>query len=1090
MEELSGKPLSYAEKEKLKEKLAFLKKEYSRTLARLQRAKRAEKAKNSKKAIEDCVPQQEASSQLSHSESINNGFPCDTLQSNHLDEETGENISQILDAEPQSSNCKQGQDVSHTPRAGDIQGQVLHSTSSPDGKKEQNTLPGTMKAPWEKSSVSQEKEGYFDTNSLALLGKHRKGQEAVSSKNSRTPVSENTRLLSLKSQIPDSPALVTGIGEGILIPPSGKSERGIDRLVRGNTVSTEATVPQCTASNINHGRHLEHTPPKSGCKITTQGPASSTKLVAQDHKMTIFTVNSVVDKAVRAHGQLPGSPNSCSVNDLTHSNLPANTTPNSKSLKSPSNTVDGRNEALQEDEILGPSKNLSPAAVSPPSTESQIHSCTMLEGLLFPAEYYVRTTRRMSDCQKKIALEAVIQSHLGVKKKELKKKTKATKAVVLSSDDTDQSESGMLDTSTGQSSSGSLSQKLLSPAEVSSPPGPAGKATTPPPGRGHRGKRKSVRTSTLGHCQLLFPPCAALTVNRSNGKFTKHKCQNRGVIIHDFELPDEDFGLLKLEKLKSYSEKLIESPDSTNCGERLPGQGNHAALEELQRDSEAEEELTVPPGETYHPGPTLRRQPGSKGLSSSIVLFTPADTAAPNDSGRPPPSLCSPAFPILGMTPALGSQAAGETLSTEAAQPCSTSQPPLLGNTNSLVNNSKQCNSSVCSPKLDTNLQASGRQGQPACDSDSGPQATPLPIESFTFRENQLCGNACLELHEHSTEQTEPADLPACDRLNPGNLQLVSELKNPSSSCSVDVSAMWWERAGAKEPCIVTACEDVVSLWKPLNSLQWEKVHTWHFTECLIARCLLLAPRICVWCRALLCSSGDDSEKQVLLKSGDIKAMLGLTKRRLVSSTGTLCNQQIQIMTFADDGSSKDEQLLMPPDETVLTFAEVRGTQEALLGTTTVNSIVIWNLKTGQLLKKMHIDDSYQASVCHGACSEKGLLFVVVSQPCAKESQALGSPVFHLLVINPKTARSAGVLLCSLPQGQAGRFLEGDVKDHVAAAVLTSGTIAIWDLLLGHCTAILPPVSEQSWSLVKWSSTDSHLLAGQKDGNIFIYRYF
>lgn len=28
------------------------------------------------------------------------------------------------------------------------------------------------------------------------------------------------------------------------------------------------------------------------------------------------------------------------------------------------------------------------------------------------------------------------------------------------------------------------------------------------------------------------------------------------------------------------------------------------------------------------------------------------------------------------------------------------------------------------------------------------------------------------------------------------------------------------------------------------------------------------------------------------------------------------------------------------------------------------------NLKTGQLLKKMHIDDSYQASVCHKAYSE------------------------------------------------------------------------------------------------------------------------
>ncbi|XP_052055807.1 partner and localizer of BRCA2 [Apodemus sylvaticus] len=1091
MEELSGKPLSCAEKEKLKEKLAFLKKEYSKTLARLQRAKRAEKVK---KAIEDRVLPQDLSPQLSRSEPINKGFPCDLLQSNHLDEETGENISQILDIEP--------------PGAGDIQGQFLHSTTSPDGKRGQNTLPGTTKKLGEKSSVSQEKEDVFDTNSLVLPGKHRKRQETIGSKNPRAPISEKTHLLRLKSQTPDPSALVTGIdGDDALFPPSGKSERGIDRPVRGNNVSVETVVPSCTVSDTNHSQHLEHTPPNSGCKITTQDLASSINLVAQDKKMTVFTDNSVVYKTVDAGGQLPGSPNLGSVNDLTHSHLAANTTQNSKSLKSPGNIVDGRKENLQEDEILGSSKNLSPAAVSPPSTESQIHSCTMLEGLLFPAEYYVRTTRRMSDCQRKIALEAVIQSHLGVKK--LKKKNKATKDIVLSSEETDHSDSSMLDTSTGQSSSGNLSQKILSPAKVGSPPGPADnpsrEAITQPSGRGHRGKRKSgKRTSTLGHCRLLFPPCATLAVNRSKGKFTKHKCQNREVIIHDFELPDEDFGLLKLEKLKSYSEKLIESPDSKNCGERLPREGDHAALEGLQVDSEAvglDQELTVPPGEACQPRPALRRQPGGKGLSSSIVLFTPTDTAAPVDSGRPAPSLCSPTFPILGMTPALGSQAAGENMSTEATQPCSTSQPSLLGDTNSLVNNSKQCNTSACSPKPDTKLQVSGRRRQPACDSDSGPQATPLPVESFPFRENQLCGDACLELHERPTEQTETADLPACDSLNPGNLQLVSELKNPSSSCSVDVSAMWWERAGTKEPCIITACEDVVSLWKPLNSLQWEKVHTWHFTEVPVLQivpvpdvynliCVALGSLEIREIRALLCSSGDESEKQVLLKSGDIKAVLGLTKRRLVSSTGNFCNQQIQIMSFAEDGSSKDEQLLMPPDETVLTFAEVQGTQEALLGTTTVNSIVIWNLKTGQLLKKVHIDDSYQASVCHRAYSEMGLLFVVLSYPCAKESQAFGSPVFQLLVINPKTARSVGVLLCSLPQGEAGRFLEGDVKDHIAAAVLTSGTIAIWDLLLGHCTALLPPVSDQSWSLVKWSGTDSHLLAGQKDGNIFIYRCF
>ncbi|XP_021496319.1 partner and localizer of BRCA2 [Meriones unguiculatus] len=1094
MEELPGKSLSSAEKEKLKEKLAFLKKEYSKTLARLRRAKRAEKVKNSKK-VQDGVLQQEVS-QLSHSEPINKSF-----LNNHLDEETGESISVLLDVEPQFFNHKNGQEIC-TQRAGDIQEQVLHSTSSPDGQKGQSTLPGRTKKLWKKTPVSQEK-GYFrDINSVILSSKQRKTQEAISSKSPRSPVIEKTPLLSLKSKTPGPPALVTGIdGESVLIPPSGKSERSIDTPVRGSTVSIGSTVPSCTASDNSLRQHPERAPPNSDCKSTIQGPASSRNLEVQGIKMTIFTDSPLEHKAVSAGGHLPGSPkseagNSCSMNDVNHSILAATATQNFKSLESPGNVVDGGNVNLREDEVLGSSS--STAALSPPPTESQVHSCTMLEGLLFPAEYYVRTTRRMSDHQRKIALEAVIQSHLGIKKKGLKNKKKATETVVLSSEETDQSGSSVLATGTGQSSSGSPPQKLLSSAEVSSPPGPAGanpsrKATAQALRRGHRRKRKSARASTLDHCQLLFPPCSTLAVSPSQGRFTEH-----------FELPDEDFGPLKLEKLKSCSERLIESPDSRNCGERLPREGHRATLEELQIDLEmvdAEEELTLPPGEAHHPGPALKRQRTSKGLSSSIVLCTPAETATPSDTGRPTACQCSPAFPILGMTPGFGFQAPSENVSTEAEQTFCTSQPSPMGDMSSPANNNnKQCNSSASSPKLDTSLHMSGRQGPPACDSDSGPQATPLPIESFTFRENQLCGNACFELHERSIEQTEAAALPACDRLNPGNLQLVSRLKNPSSSCSVDMSAMWWERAGAKEPCIVTACEDVVSLWKPLDTLQWEKVHTWHFTEIPVLQivpvpdvynliCVALGNLEIREIRVLLCSSGDESEKQVLLKSGNIKAVLGLTKRRLVSSIGTFCNQQVQIMTFAEDEGSKDEQLLMPPDETILTFAEVQGMQEALLGTTTENNIVIWNLKTGQLLKKMHIDDSYQVSVCHGAYSEMGLLFVVLSHPCAKESQAFGSPMFQLLVINPKTAQSVGILLCSLPQGQAGRFLEGDVKDHVAAAVLTSGTIAVWDLLLGHCTALLPPASDQNWSLVKWSGIDSHLLAGQKDGNIFIYRY-
>ncbi|XP_025711257.1 partner and localizer of BRCA2 isoform X9 [Callorhinus ursinus] len=1176
MEEPPGKPLSCEEKEKLKEKLAFLKREYSKTLARLQRAQRAEKVKNSiKKTVEehDCLLQQEISPQLNHSEPKNKVSPCDTLQINtHLDEETGEKTPITLDFEPESFNPGHGPvEELHIQRTGDSQEHFPYQASG--SEKRQSELPGRRKKQQKRTYTAQARESFLDADSLILSGKRLKEQEEINRENPRTPVNERTCLSSSTSDIPGSPAPATETNaRGVLIPPTAKPQRGVDALVRGNNFPRMPTLASFTLSNSSSGPHLEHKPPKGDCELTTHNlkninPASPVDLEAQGKKMTVCTDNPEVNKAVSASGQLPRSPdleadNSYSINKLTYDNLSASENQNlkgqnhtEKSLTSLHNTPDGRNESLQENEVVSQSKSLSPEVISPASAENQTHSCTMLEGLLFPAEYYVRTTRRMSNCQRKVALEAVIHSHLGVRKKGFKNKNKeATKNLNLCSEETDQSEIRTSDTCIGQPSSRTR-QKGLSLTEVNSPTGPTKdnlprKAVTQPSGRRHGGKRKSVSPPVLDHHELLLPTPGTAGVNRSKEEVTLHKDENEKAISHgkedhcqkedslpsrnnaylaldsaafrasfqenellslkqlssflkttDFQLPDEVFGPLKLEKLKSCSEKPVEPFVSSMYGQMHLKEGNCSILEELtpqQIDIETEdleEEILVLPGKAQPKTSNLTSR-SQKGLSSSILLFTPLNTGAPEDKNGPTADVCSHAFPTLGTTPAFGSQAHCEKVCAEAVGPtCSTPQLPHLKDSDQ-----KQRNGWASPSKSDCSLVVSGREGQPSCDCDSGPQATPLPSESVPLKDSQLCGNPHPESWKQSTEQTEVTDLPAYDGLNPGHLQLVSKLKNPSGSCSVDVSAMWWERAGFKEPCIITACEYVVSLWKPLNTWQWEKLYSWHFTEVPVLQ-IVPVPDVCnLVCvalgnleireiRALLCSSDGKREKQVLLSSGNIKAVLGLTERRLVSSSGTLCDQQVEIMTFAEDGGSKEKQFLMSPEETVLTFAQVQGMQEALLGTTMMNNIVIWNLKTGQLLKKMHIGDSYQASVCHKAYSEMGLLFVVLSHPCAKESEPLGSPVFQLIVINPKTSLSVGVVLYCLPQGQAGRFLEGDVKDHFAASVLTSGTIAIWDLLLDHCTALLPPVSDQHWSFVKWSGIDSHLLAGQKDGNIFVYRY-
>ncbi|XP_036926549.1 partner and localizer of BRCA2 isoform X2 [Sturnira hondurensis] len=1152
MEEAPGKPLSCEEKEKLKEKLAFLKREYSKTLARLQRAQRAEKVKNFiKKTVkeQDCLLQPEVSPQLNRSESKANVSSCDTLHINtHLDEETG-------DVEPESFKPGHGLvEGLHIQRTDDIQKYFAYRVNVPDGEKRQSRLPERRKKQQKRIFISQERESFFDTGSLIFSGKRPNKQKDINSENPETSVTKiRTTFSNPQSDVPNSQAPVTETNGGsILIPFHAKPQSSVNAVLGENNFPTVSPHSLYSPSDSSSGLHLQHKPPKWNGELTARGLKSISlkspvNFEAHNKNMTVFTGNPEVNKTVSASGEQPRildleADNACSVNELTY-NLPANENQNLKdqshteeSLESSSNALDDRNESLQENEVLSQSKSLGPEVVSPVSAENQTHSCTMLEGL-FPAEY-VRTTQQMSNCQRKVAPEAVIQTHFSVRKKGVKSKNKeATKILNLFSEETNESITRMCDTCTGQTSSRSPFQTLFSLTEVSSPTGTtkddfSRKAVTRPSSRRHRGKRKSICIPTSHHHELFLPTSGISGVNRSKKEVTLHKEKNEKAIIHgkechcqkedsfsssnnvhsalgddacsapshkhemlslkqlssilkitDFQLPDEEFGPLKLEKLKSYSEKPVEPFGTKVYRDRCLKEGK-CIMEDLG------EKLIVLPGKTHPEIPKLKSQPQQKGLSSSILLFTPLNTITPDHDNRPTADVCSPAFPIIGTTPDLGPQA--HKVSVEVVKLTCSSSRLSHGKTSE----SQQCHHCTSPPKLDGILPVSGR-GQPKCDCDSGPQGTPLPTESFTFKEDQLCGNICLEPWK-PIEQTEITDVPTCDTLNPGNLQLVSKLKNPSGSCSVDVSATWWEIAGVKEPCIITACEYAISLWKPLDIWQWEKMYSWHFTEVPVLQ-IVPMPDVCnLVCvalgnleireiRALLCFSDAKSESQVLLSSGNIQAVLGLTKRRLVSSSRTLCDQQVEILTIAEDGGSKEKQFLMPVEETVQTFAEIQGIQEALLGTTIMNNIVIWNLKTGQLLKKIYIGDSYQASICHKAYSEMGLLFVVLSHPCAKEKEPSGSPVFQLIVINPKTALSMGVMLYCLPQGQAGRFLEGDVKDNFAAAVLTSGTIAIWDLLLGHCTALLPPVSDQNWSFVKWSGTNSHLLAGQKDGSIFVY---
>ncbi|XP_053220223.1 partner and localizer of BRCA2 isoform X2 [Podarcis raffonei] len=574
-------------------------------------------------------------------------------------------------------------------------------------------------------------------------------------------------------------------------------------------------------------------------------------------------------------------------------------------------------------------------------------------------------------------------------------------------------------------------------------------------------------------------PKLSLPFHGKRSKMSSLKWLPCGLELQEFHLPEDEFGLLKLEKLKACAVNLPETFDtgqSAKCLQDTSGAG-------FEKDSALRENPISLEKEPPFPVGSPRKALPSTELFLSLAL-----------EGVPESQLPTPVFPRLGATPA--SQALPGTPGASALQAHASPEPGDSAGISAL-------------PRSRQEEEEGGGERMPSLSQGQREKSWKPDEDVASFEERLLSASESVECYKESPKQEERAEEPmnevtvedlAEDSQRKGTLRMTSKLKSCSGSCSVDVGTVWWEAADFTALCVVTACEASISLWRHLESGHWGCVHTWHFTKVPVIQivplpgvqslvCVALGGLEISEIRFLFYSSEDGCVKQPLIKTGNINAVLGLKNRRLVSSCGSLQDQEVEVLSFSETGRSKERQALMPPEETVLAFAEVDGMEEALIALTTTDCLVVWNLTTGQLLRKVPLGSSYPGSVCHKAYSDSGLLFIVLSHPHAKESNSWVNPAFQVVVLNPKTARSARLMSLSLPLGITGRYLEGEVKGASAAAVLTSGTIAVWDLFWGQCTALLPPNSEGSWSLARWSVTDTCLLAGQKDGSVYIYSY-
>ncbi|XP_040445227.1 partner and localizer of BRCA2 [Falco naumanni] len=1318
---VAGGALSAAEKEKLREKLALLRREYSETVRRLRRARRAERARSGGRGAEEEGGRGERSPAGSREKVSPSADKHETpqLQTNAcFDLVTEEKTSVTSKHVPEFSNNEVSQQDS-------LQAESIRASqenlcceiirTAPEEKKKQTSRHLMKLRRRTKAPVSEERESVRDVH-LSNADETAKNQIA-SPEELRSPVfrrsslsntEENNQRASRPAQGEENsfnpPNAAFGVVKDMLedsVPPGEPELFPCALRDSSNVWQPESPCAVATSDNHEPARLCSENSDSFSLDTSGDGGKESSSIMKQTDSASMCEDQGELHRLLDLMSEnevLPADGNNSITNDSkscegnqSHANS-LNPFPTDLTLSNVEELLENQQADIQ-------SRLSHLEKVTAP--ESALNSCTVVEGLLFPVEYYVRTTRRMSNCQRKVDLDAVILSQLGRSKKGQRRKCKQKDAnsgqssqeraenhlesgIMLfpflgAENDSANSSSPQksLPASSGSSTSlGSISQSSITSTkqdqrrtqrkekekkgrrkstckplvhhvsqeltesldlvttkegcllsnecqsenvnsdanlEKSSDEGRLSAAAAlalgepeasaaiqptsadPPPagsqvlGKCHKALLEQVQNPLQnsdslnpgietfasrigdvevnltvrqadrqalehvknphmqGACkaeQLLainVPPwrCLRSSARQSTSQVSKD-ANNRGrryptgsespaslglpatdsdtcgslfsfrnlqwlapqLGVRDFDLPDEEFGLLKLEKLESSPMNDLEVFVPSVFGDGVASEDTQDA--QMNPEGKCLKSNLILTFKNGLPKlPHIERPDSKKAISTHELLLTPMGAVLAGAPTQPESQISSSVFPVVGATPAVLPPVLDKVFpSTPSVPPSQTSLHSSKGAPAQVVDDGERKDSAV-----PLHLHSCGA-GSARKEEEEG---TTFPLEAEGGAGNKSDDAVTLEKHQQSEskeQRTSEQKVDVAVQLTPllldglteENLQLVSKLKDSSTSCAVDVSTVWWEAAGCRELCVVTACESSVSLWKPLASDRWGKVYTWQLREIPVIQLVPLPDTCNLVCialgdleigeiRLLLYSSENDSFKQSLVKTGNIKAVLGLKDRRLVSSSRTLQEQQVEIVSLSETGRSKDGQTLMPPEESVLAFAEVEGMRDALVGTTAVNSIVVWNLKTGQLLKKMHVGYSYPASICHRVYSDSGLLFVVLSHPHAKESESCGNPAFRVIAFNPKTSRSTGVMFSSLPPGHTGRYLEGDVKGASAAAVLTSGAIAVWDLLLGQCTALLPPDPAGSWALARWATVGSCLLAGQWDGTVCLYRY-
>ncbi|XP_027747756.1 partner and localizer of BRCA2, partial [Empidonax traillii] len=326
--------------------------------------------------------------------------------------------------------------------------------------------------------------------------------------------------------------------------------------------------------------------------------------------------------------------------------------------------------------------------------------------------------------------------------------------------------------------------------------------------------------------------------------------------VRDFHLPNEEFGVLKLEKLKSCPVNDLEDFVPGVSGDGVAPQDTPSA--QMNPEEKSVRSNLVSPSKSGLPKLLHVESPASKKeLSTHELLFTPMGTILAGAPTQPESQISSSVFPAVGATPGVLPSVHSEVF------PCPPSVPTSQGTLPSCRGAAQVLGDGTHEdPATPLLLDSCGAEAA----TNGEERGTVLPLADERGTENKSDQAVALDEHQQSESEEQGSCRASPEQKNDGaeqltpvlpdgpeeeNLQLVSELKDSSGSCAVDVSTVWWEAAGCRELRVITASESSVSLWEPLAPNHWGKVCTWQLGEIPVIQIVPLPDTCNLVCVAL-----------------------------------------------------------------------------------------------------------------------------------------------------------------------------------------------------------------------------------------------